>query len=55
MIFTGADYNMLYNYKFTKFTVFMRGSGKMVVVAVVGGCVLRLRFERSKGKMGYQN
>ena len=28
---------------------------KMVVVAVVVGCVLRLRFDRSKGKMGYQN
>ena len=25
VVFTGADYNRLYNYKITKFTVFVRG------------------------------
>ena len=44
MIFRGADYNMPYNYKFTKFTVFMRGSGKDGSSCGGGGMCVEVTF-----------
>ena len=39
MIFTGADYSRLHNYKITKFTVFVRGGGKGISGCGRGRCV----------------
>ena len=50
LVFTGADYNRLYNYKITKFTVFIRGGGKGGSGCGGAGCVLRLGFKSSKEK-----
>ena len=53
MVFTEADYNRLYNYKITKFTVSVKscsGGAKVVVAVVVR--VLRLSFKCLKGWEG---
>ena len=52
MIFRGADYNMLYNYKFTKFTVFMRGSGKDGSSCGGGGMCVEVTFWTFEGEDG---
>ena len=44
LIFTGADYSMLHNYKFIKFTVFVRGSGKDGSGCGGGGRCVKVTF-----------
>ena len=39
VIFTGADYSRLYNYKITKLTIFVRGGGKGSSGCGGGRCV----------------
>ena len=52
MIFTGGDYNRLYNYKITTFTVFVKDGGKGASGCGGGGRRVEVKFESSNGEHG---